>query len=224
MPLFELSKEIIFPDPELSLQDGLLAIGGDLSVERLIQAYATGIFPWFTDSGPIMWWSPNPRMVLYPKDFKISKSLRRKINKGQFEIRFDYDFEEVIKRCADKARFDQDGTWITTEMMEAYISLHKYGYAHSVETYMNNNLVGGLYGVSLGKAFFGESMFFEESDASKIAFYHLVEQLKDWDFHFIDAQVETEHLQSLGAINIPRSRFLNELKIAINEPTIKGKW
>jgi len=224
LPLFELSKEIIFPDPELALKDGLLAIGGDLSTDRLIEAYANGIFPWYSDDSPIMWWSPNPRMILYPSDFKLSKSLKNTLNKKQYTVKFDENFKEVINRCAKKLRFDEEGTWITDKMISAYIQLHKSGFAHSVETYFNNKLVGGLYGVSLGKAFFGESMFYDERDASKIAFYHLVERSKEWKFHFIDAQIETEHLLSLGATNISRTRFLSELKTAIKEPTIRGKW
>lgn len=224
MPVYALDDRIIFPDPNLADESGLLAVGGDLLPDRLLLAYSSGIFPWYSEDDPILWWSPDPRMVLIPDDLKLSKSLRQVINKNEFEIKFDCQFEQVITNCSKAPRTDQDGTWITKEMKQAYIELHKLGFAHSVETYYNNELVGGLYGISLGKAFFGESMFFKKRDASKIALYFLVQRLIEWGFHFIDAQVETEHLKRLGAKLIPRHDFLISLILALKFKTIQGKW
>lgn len=213
-----------FPDPELADDHGLVAIGGDLSPEYLLSAYAQGIFPWFSEGEPILWWSLDPRMVLYPDQLKVSKSLRQIIRSGRFDIQIDTAFEEVIKQCSSMERKGQDGTWITNDMIKAYIRLHKLGYAHSFETYHDQQLVGGLYGVSLGKAFFGESMFFLERDASKFALYHLVNWCTDHDFHFIDVQQSTAHMKSLGAIDIKRSVFLERLKKALQFETVRGKW
>jgi len=224
MPIFKLPKEIIFPDPNLAEEDGLLAVGGDLSQERLIEAYANGIFPWYSDGEPILWWSPDPRMILFPDKFKVSKSLRQSIRNKNFEVCFDRDFKAVIQNCAISDRNGDTGTWITTEMQEAYIKLHNAGFAHSVETYKDDKLIGGLYGISLGKAFFGESMFHTESDASKIALYSLVSRMKDWGFHFIDVQQDTKHLESLGAETVPRKKFLELLEGSLKFPSVKGKW
>ena len=224
MPVYALSDEIVFPDPELANEIGLLAIGGDLSIERLLLAYSNGIFPWYSEDDPIMWWSPDPRMVLFLEKLKLSKSLQQSLNNKEYEVKFDTNFKEVIENCSKTVRKDQEGTWITQEMKDAYLDLHESGFAHSVETYYNGKLAGGLYGISLGRAFFGESMFYRERDASKIALYYLVQKIKEWDFHFIDTQVETEHLKSLGAINIKRSKFLSLLKKSLNYPTLKGKW
>lgn len=224
MTVFSIPEENIFPRPELAEEDGLLGVGGDLSPERLINAYANGIFPWYSDEQPILWWSPNPRLVLFPKDFKRNKSLRKIVEKGVFNVRFDSNFETVIRNCAKIKRDDQDSSWITEEMIEAYIKLHELGYAHSVETYYENELVGGLYGVSIGKAFFGESMFHYKTDASKVALWHLVDRLLEWDFDIIDAQQETNHLKSLGAVVVKREKFLNLLEIAIAKEGITQKW
>jgi len=224
MPIFLLDNEPGFPDPELSTPDGLLAVGGDLCAERLLEAYSSGIFPWYSDESPILWWSPNPRMVLFPDKFKISKSLKQIINSDKFEVRFDTCFEDVIRNCADVPRKEQDGTWITDEMIEAYIEVHKAGYAHSVETFSNGKLVGGLYGISIGKAFFGESMYHSESNASKIALAALVNKAIDYGFIFIDAQQKTSHMKNMGAELIPRKKFLELLKKAINFETLRGKW
>ncbi|MBM3435257.1 MAG: leucyl/phenylalanyl-tRNA--protein transferase [Bacteroidetes bacterium] len=224
MPVYSLSNELIFPDPRLADKSGLLAVGGDLSSRRLVLAYSNGIFPWYSEGDPILWWSPNPRMVLFPEKFKVSKSLNQVLRNKDFDVKFDTAFPEVIDHCSKVPRFGQGGTWITSEMKEAYIELHRLGYAHSAETYMNGKLVGGLYGVSLGKAFFGESMFYTERDASKIALYFLVKKLKGWEFHFLDAQVETGHLKRLGAENIPRKEFLELLKKAMQFPTQKNNW
>lgn len=224
MPIYQLTQEHVFPMPSLAEPSGLLAVGGDLTADRLIQAYAHGIFPWYSEDDPILWWSPDPRMVLYPEKLKVSKSLLRTIRNAEFKVTFDADFRAVIKACAHVPRLDQAGTWITEEMVEAYIHLHDEGYAHSVEVYHNEKLVGGLYGLSLGKAFFGESMFHLKRDASKIALHYLVERLKSWEFSLIDAQMETDHLKRLGAESIDRKLFLEQLEHAIKHPTKRGKW
>lgn len=224
MPVYRLSKQILFPSPDLAENDGLLAIGGDLSPDRLLLAYANGIFPWYSKGEPILWWSPDPRFIIYPTKFKISKSLRQTIKNKHFTVKFDTAFSDVIEACSTISRQDQNGTWITEEMKTAYNRLHQLGFAHSVETYINDKLAGGLYGISLGRAFFGESMFFIERDASKVALFYLIQRLMDWEFHFVDAQVETNHLVNLGAEAIPRNDFLVLLEQALNFPTIKGKW
>ena len=224
MTVFRLPEENIFPLPELADDSGLLAIGGDLSVERLINAYANGIFPWYSKDDPIMWWSPDPRMVILPNDFKRSKSLKRTVERGIYTVKFDTDFKSVIENCAKVNRQDQDGSWITDEMLEAYLELHNIGFAHSVETYFENELVGGLYGLSIGKGFFGESMFHKKTDASKVALWHLVDRLLEWDFDFIDAQQETDHLKSMGAVSIRREKFLTLLEIAIQKEGKTYKW
>ncbi|MBN1416579.1 MAG: leucyl/phenylalanyl-tRNA--protein transferase [Bacteroidales bacterium] len=218
------SYSYLFPDPENADKEGLLAAGGDLSAEALISAYSTGIFPWYNEGSPILWWSPDPRLVLFPENFKVSYTLKQTIKHGKYTVRFDSDFGAVIMNCATVKRNDQEGTWITPEMQLAYTDLYQRGYAHSIETYYGNRLVGGLYGISLGRAFFGESMFHHMSDASKIALYYLVEQLKKWNFHFIDAQQPTTHLKSLGAQEISRKEFLGKLKKALEFPTKVGKW
>lgn len=224
MPVFELKDSLTFPPPHLADASGLLAYGGDLSPERLIMAYENGIFPWFTENQPVLWWSPGKRMVMYPGRMKVSKSLGRKIRSGVFTVRCDTAFREVITACAAVPRKDQDGTWITGEMINAYCRLHEMGYAHSFECWTNGQLVGGLYGISLGRAFFGESMFTKVTDASKVAFYHLYAFAQKHHFHFIDCQLYTTHLASLGALEIPRSQYLAELKQALAYPDINQPW
>jgi leucyl/phenylalanyl-tRNA--protein transferase len=224
MPVYQLPNEIVFPHPSLAEEDGLLAVGGDLSPNRILTAYVNGIFPWFNPDEPILWWSPDPRCVLFPKKFKPSKSLRQLRNKNIFECKFDYNFKAVINGCADAYRVDQPGTWISDDIKKAYTLLHELGYAHSVETYLNGELVGGLYGIAIGKVFFGESMFFNVSNASKIAFYALCERLSEWDFEIIDNQMTTPHLLSLGAEEIGRDDFLEILSNATNMDSIVGKW
>ncbi len=205
-----------FPDPTFALEepDGLLAVGGDLSPARLLNAYRQGIFPWYSEGEPILWWSPNPRAVLFPEQLKISRSLQKSLRKRRFRVTLDTAFAQVIAACSE-SRLDKDGsqsgTWITEEMKQAYIALHRIGFAHSVECWEGEDLVGGLYGVSMGKVFFGESMFARRSDASKIGFAHLVKQLTAWEFALIDCQVHTDHLASLGAVDIPRENFLTLL-------------
>jgi len=224
MPVYQLNEEIAFPDPEDANADGLLAVGGDLSSDRLLVAYSLGIFPWFDEHSPILWWSPNPRLILEPHKLKVSKSFRRVLRQKKYRVVFDHHFDEVIHECAHTSRKHEEGTWITNEMEDAYIDLFHQGIAHSVEVYDDIELVGGLYGLSLGKAFFGESMFFKKRDASKVALYYLCSELKKWGFHFIDAQVETDHLLSLGAEKISRTDFLRRLDGALASPTCKGKW
>jgi leucyl/phenylalanyl-tRNA--protein transferase len=224
MPIFRLTEEPIFPPPHYADPSGLLAVGGDLSSARLLEAYRQGIFPWYSDDQPILWWSPDPRLVLDLKEFHVSRSLRRTMRKGIFRVTVDRAFEEVIAACAAVPRPGQDGTWITPEMQEAYINLHELGYAHSVETWFDGKLVGGIYGVSLGKAFFGESMFHRKTDASKVAIASLVDKLKSWHFHFLDGQMTTGHMISLGAKEISRRLFLKQLRSALAHPTRRGRW
>ncbi len=224
MPVYLLSDEIVFPPPDLASSEGLLAIGGDLCQERLIQAYRMGIFPWFSEAEPIMWWSPDPRLVLYPDELRVSRSLQKTINKNLFPITMDQAFDQVITECAKVPRKRDEGTWIVSDMISAYCQLHASGYAHSVEAWQNDMLVGGLYGVSLGKCFFGESMFTHVTNASKVAFVALVNHLKALSFDLIDCQVTTGHLISFGAKEIPRGVFLEQLRESLETPTIKGKW
>ncbi len=211
MPVFRLPDELVFPHPSLAREDGLLAVGGDLTLQRLLLAYSNGIFPWYASGEPILWWSPNPRLVLFPNEFKRHKSLRLLVQGGRFEVTFDKSFEAVIKACSRAKRKGQSDTWITKEMQSAYIKLHQAGFAHSVETWENGYLVGGLYGVLLEKVFFGESMFHTVDNASKVAFWHLVNHLKERDVQLIDAQQDTPHLRSFGARLIPRKEFLELL-------------
>lgn len=213
-----LDKDTPFPpiSEALTEPNGLLAIGGDLSSKRLLAAYRSGIFPWFSEGEPVLWWSPNPRMVLFPQDFKLSKSLAKRLKKNDFEVRFNTSFRQVMEACANTSRPDQDGTWITSEIIDAYCELHRLGYAHSAETWIDNTLVGGLYGILINKMFYGESMFHHVTDASKIAFAHMVEYLKDKDVGMIDCQMNTKHLASLGAQEISRADFIDQLKQLIN--------
>lgn len=224
MPVLLPKKNTRFPPPYYADEDGLLAIGGDLSIERLLEAYRHGIFPWYSEDSPILWWSPDPRMVLFPEKLIVSDSLRRLVSQGKMQVRFDTRFEQVIRLCAEVPRKGQEGTWITKEMIDAYLRLHKLGYAHSVETYFREDLAGGLYGIAIGKAFFGESMFHLRRDASKVALFHLVERLKKHGFHFIDVQQETTHLERLGAVALPRTEFLRRLRKAIHGDENPGKW
>lgn len=203
-----------FPDPNLADAEGLLAVGGDLQPERLMTAYSMGIFPWYSKEHPILWWSPDPRMVLFPEKLKISKSMRQLIRRKTFKLSFNQDFEQVIKNCAEIIRKGQEDTWITAEMKKAYIRLHELGFAHSVEVWKKDKLVGGLYGVYLKnqKVFCGESMFSKESNSSKFGLIKLVEKLKQENIKLIDCQVYSKHLESLGAEEIPRKQFLKFLK------------
>lgn len=224
MPVFLLDKNLIFPPVELAIEGGILAVGGDLSPERLLLAYREGIFPWYSEGEPIIWWSPDPRFVLFPDELKVSKTTRQVINRKIFDISFDSDFEGVITRCAAVKRRRQRGTWITDEMRDAYIELHRLGYAHSVESRRDGRLVGGLYGVSLGSVFFGESMFALESNASKAALVTLVRVLQSKGFKLIDSQVYTEHMEHFGAREIPRSEYMKILKDCLRHETFRGSW
>jgi leucyl/phenylalanyl-tRNA--protein transferase len=224
VPLFRLPREPVFPDPELAEPDGLLAVGGDLSAERLLAAYAAGVFPWYSAGLPILWWSPDPRLVLLPEELHVSRSLGRTLRAGRFQVRADTAFERVIRACAGRARPGQDGTWLTPEMIQAYLRLHRRGLAHSFEAWEGEALAGGLYGVSLGAAFFGESMFADRPDASKAAFVRSVEWLAARGFQLVDCQVKTAHLQRFGAREIPRRQFLTRLGRALERPTARGRW
>lgn len=224
MPIHYLGNDLWFPEVSNAEPDGLLAIGGDLSPARLVMAYRSGIFPWYTDDEPILWWSPNPRMVLYPGELKVSKSMKQVLRSGKFKVTFDYAFTEVISACAKVYRAGQWDTWIVPEMIEAYTKLYELGYAHSVEVWNGTRLVGGLYGLGFGKVFCGESMFSLECNASKAGFINLVRWLQMQGYHFIDCQVHTTHLESLGAKEIPREKFLNELNLALQAEVPLGKW
>ncbi|MHB1148724.1 MAG: leucyl/phenylalanyl-tRNA--protein transferase [Lutibacter sp.] len=210
--MYLLSKDLVFPAVNLADKNGLLAIGGDLSAERLLLAYKSGIFPWYNQGEPIIWYSPDPRMVLFPQNLKISKSMKQIIRKNQFRATFNQNFSEVIANCKNSYREDQGGTWITDEMEQAYINLHQVGVAKSVEVWQGNELVGGLYGIDLGHVFCGESMFSKVSNASKFAFIYLVQKLKKEHYKLIDCQIYNEHLASLGADEISRETFLTYLK------------
>ncbi len=215
-----------FPPVDHALNDpnGLLAAGGDLSPKRLIEAYRQGIFPWYSDHQPILWWSPNPRAVLYPDQLYVSRSLRKKIRQHKFEVTMDRCFEDVLIHCA-LPRVEDHGTWITDDMHKAYLHLHKIGVAHSIEAWQDHVLVGGLYGIGIGQMFFGESMFARATDASKVAFTHLVKQLKKWGYKLIDCQVASNHLASLGAVDIPREEFMKLLNQYIDASGQKdGPW
>lgn len=214
-----------FPDPRHALRDpdGLLAAGGDLTPERLVAAYREGIFPWYSDGQPILWWSPDPRAVLFPERIRITRSLNKTLKSGRFQVTFDAAFQEVIDACAEP-REGQSGTWITREMRGAYIVLHKLGIAHSVECWQEERLVGGLYGVAVGQVFFGESMFTRVSDASKVGLVHLAGQLEEWGFRIIDCQQTTGHLLSMGAVEIPRPEFLNWVKEGRDRPGPSAPW
>ncbi|HEX5108454.1 MAG TPA: leucyl/phenylalanyl-tRNA--protein transferase [Vicinamibacterales bacterium] len=220
-----LGKNDPFPPVQLALTEpnGLLAAGADLSPSRLLDAYARGIFPWFSDGDPLLWWSPDPRMVLFLDELHMTRSLRRVVRSGRFLVTLDEAFPDVIAGCA-APREGQDGTWITPAMRDAYESLATMGYAHSVETWLNGELAGGLYGVAVGRMFFGESMFARQTDASKVALVHLVRQLQRWDFQLIDCQMSTAHLASLGAREIPRTQFIREVGRLVRQPTTRGRW
>jgi len=221
MPIYGLSKDLIFPHPSLSDEDGLLAVGGDLSVERLLLAYENGIFPWYEDDQPLLWWSPDPRCILYPKNLKVSKSMKKLFRKNLYRVTFDKCFQKVITLCSEVR---SGKTWITNDMIESYCTLNKLGFAHSVETWFGDKLVGGLYGVSLGRCFFGESMFSIMDNTSKTALITLTIKLEQLGFHFIDCQVYNKHLESLGAVDIPRKNFLNELAEGLKFETLRGIW
>ena len=224
MPVYLLSDELVFPPPEGASREGVVAVGGDFRPERLLLAYAQGIFPWPTEGMPLLWFSPNPRFVLDPHAAHVPRSLKKTIRRGGFEVRVDTAFEEVIDACGAAPREGQRGTWITPELREGYVSLHRLGYAHSIECWIDGALAGGLYGVSLGRMFFGESMFARAPDASKIAFATLLGNLARWDFALVDCQVYTEHLDRFGAVDIPRRDFLKTLRAAIASPTRQGRW
>lgn len=214
-----------FPPLSRALRDpnGLLAAGGDLTPQRLVEAYSRGIFPWFNPGEPILWWSPDPRMVLFPGELRVSRSLNKTLKKRDYDIRVDTAFAAVMEGCAEP-RSGRHGTWITSSMIAAYLNLHRMGLAHSVETWRHGELIGGLYGVALGRMFYGESMFSRASDASKIAFVHLVRQLERWGFGLIDCQMKTAHLASLGAREIPRKAFVQRLAELIESSDEPGHW
>lgn len=223
MPVFQLTRDIIFPPVHLAAEIGLLAVGGDLSPQRLLEAYRQGIFPWYAEGEPILWWSPDPRFVLFSGELKMTRSMRQFLKKDMIRITYDRAFPAVIAACR-KPRPQRESTWITQDMQAAYVRLHEMGFAHSVEVWQADVLVGGLYGVSLGRCFFGESMFSSASNASKAALIDLVRRLGSLDFSLIDCQVHTAHLESLGARPVPRSEFMVLLKDALQQETIKGNW
>ena len=224
MTVFLLTDKIAFPPPHLASGEGLLAIGGDLSRERLLLAYRMGIFPWFSDDEPILWWSPDPRLVLYPREIRISKTLKKIIRKGVFTVTVDSAFVRVINQCAQIRLENNQGTWIVEDMIDVYCKLHESGFAHSVEAWRQGELAGGLYGVSLGRCFFGESMFSRERDTSKIGLVYLVQALLGWHFRLIDCQLNSAHLASLGAEEISRPRFIELLNRYCTMPGKTGNW
>jgi len=224
MPVYRLTDQIAFPNPSLATQEGLLAVGGDLSPERLLFAYSLGIFPWYGEDEPILWWAPDPRLVLFPNEIHVSRSLKKTLRQCRFSLRLDTAFRDVIRLCAEVRTSKNEPTWLLPEMMEAYSLLHDMGYAHCVEAWQQNQLVGGLYGVSLGRGFFAESMFHLATDASKVALAFLASWLLRRDFLFMDCQVATAHMQRMGARQISRKLFTGLLEKALKAPTLRGKW
>lgn len=223
VPVYALGRALAFPSPDEAV-DGLLAVGGDLSPERLLLAYSQGIFPWYDEDLPILWHSPDPRCVILVEELHVGRTLRRVVARGQYEVRFDSAFERVIAACKTTPRRGQGGTWITEDMQRAYVELYRRGYAHSVESWEGGELAGGIYGVSLGHVFFGESMFSHRPNASKVALVHLARRLAAWGFQLIDAQVATPHTLAMGAREWPRTRFLETLRRELAYPTRKGSW
>jgi leucyl/phenylalanyl-tRNA---protein transferase len=223
MPIFQLADDLSFPPVELASKSGLLAVGGDLSPDRLILSYQKGIFPWYSEGEPILWWSPDPRFVLFPEEIYISRSMRQVLKKGIFRITYDQSFREVIENCRQSRR-EKNGSWITEDMLHAYCRLYELGFAHSVEAWMEGELAGGLYGVSFGRCFFGESMFTRMSNASKTALLNLVSAIRELGFAVVDCQVYTDHLLSLGARMISRKEYLDILAANVFQPTLRGNW
>jgi leucyl/phenylalanyl-tRNA--protein transferase len=224
MPVYQLTNALLFPDPARANPRGLLAVGGDLSAERLLLAYQLGIFPWYGPGEPILWWSPAKRCIMEPTRFHASRSLQRIVRQERFTVTFDEAFPRVIRACAETRIAQGEGTWITPEMVDAYCALHEAGFAHSAEAWCEGQLVGGIYGVSLGRAFFGESMFARVSNGSKIAFYSLAQRLTEWGFSLVDCQITNPHLVRLGAYEITRKEFLRRLNTALQFPTRRGQW
>lgn len=224
MTIYRLSKEIVFPPPSHAEPSGLLAVGGDLRPERLLLGYASGIFPWYSEGKPILWHTPDPRYVLESSALHVGRSLEKQMRRGRYEIRLDTRFRDVITRCGKVERPFQKGTWITRDMLEAYVRLHDLGFAHSAEAFLDGELVGGLYGVSLGTVYFGESMFADAPDASKVAFVTLVRQMQAWGIDLVDCQVHTEHLERFGAVHWPRARYIEEIEVRTALPTRRGHW
>jgi leucyl/phenylalanyl-tRNA--protein transferase len=223
VPIYRLDERLVFPPVEHA-EDGLLAVGGDLRPERLLLAYSSGIFPWYSKGQPILWHSPDPRLVLRAEDLHVPRSLAKTLRKGAFHFTLDEAFAEVIDACARVKRRGQRDTWITPEMKRAYVELHRQGFAHSMEAWKGDRLVGGLYGVSLGATFFGESMFTRVPDASKAAFVVLVEQLRAWGIGLLDSQVYTDHVARFGATEWPRREYVRALRETLRRPTRKGRW
>ncbi len=224
MPVYLLDKELSFPAPEDANEEGIVAVGGDVSPERLLVAYRHGIFPWPARGYPLLWFSPDPRFALTPTRAHVSRSLRKVIRKGQLQVTADTAFDQVINACAAVPRPHQQGTWITQELQDGYRGLHERGFAHSIETWRDGKLVGGLYGVAIGRTFAGESMFASEPDASKVAFTTLLGHLAMWGFRIVDCQVHTEHLARFGATMWTRERFLSEWRVAVDDPSILAPW
>lgn len=224
MPIYRLTNALVFPDPARANPQGILAVGGDLSVERLLLAYRQGIFPWYAPGEPILWWSPPRRCILEPPRFHISRSLHRWLRQGRFTVTFDQAFPQVIRACADTRLETGAGTWIIPDMIDAYCALHEAGFAHSAEAWCEGELAGGIYGVSLGRAFFGESMFTRITNGSKVAFAALAQRLTEWEFALIDCQITNPHLARLGAMEVSRSEFQRRLTAALMFPTRHGQW
>ncbi|MGF1468203.1 MAG: leucyl/phenylalanyl-tRNA--protein transferase [Sandaracinaceae bacterium] len=224
MPVYLLTEELLFPPPERASPEGVVAIGGDFSAERLVLAYSQGIFPWPTEGFPPLWFSPDPRFVLCPERIHLSRSLRKRMKRAEYEVHADRAFEAVIDACAEVSRPGQSGTWITPPLREGFLALYLRGFAHSIEAYDRGELVGGLYGVSLGRVFFGESMFARAPDASKVAFATLAGNLVAWGFDLVDCQVYTDHLARFGAERWPRRTFLRHLQRSMESPTRRGPW